>query len=35
MDNLTNNHTEEVLDPDQLMGPQVIDIILNKPGSNI
>ena len=30
-DNSTSDHTV-VVDPDQLIGPQVIDIIMNKPG---
>ena len=30
-DNSTNDHTV-VVDPDQLIGPQVIDMITNKPG---
>ena len=30
-DNSTNDHTL-VVDPDQLIGPQVIDMIMNKPG---
>ena len=30
-DNSTGDHTV-VVDPDQLIGPQVIDIIMNKPG---
>ena len=30
-DNSTTEHTV-VIDPDQLIGPQVIDLIMNKPG---
>ena len=30
-DNSTSDHTV-VVDPDQLIGPQVIDMIINKPG---
>ena len=30
-DNSTSDHTV-VVDPDQLIGPQVIDMIMNKPG---
>ena len=30
-DNSTTDHTV-VVDPDQLIGPQVIDMIMNKPG---
>ena len=30
-DNSTTKHTV-VIDPDQLIGPQVIDMIMNKPG---
>ena len=30
-DNSHPHHTVEV-DPDQLIGPQVIDVIMNKPG---
>ena len=30
-DNSTTDHTV-VADPDQLIGPQVIDVIMNKPG---
>ena len=30
-DNSTSDHTV-VIDPDQLFGPQVIDMIMNKPG---
>ena len=30
-DNSTSDHTI-VVDPDQLIGPQVIDMIMNKPG---
>ena len=29
--NSTSDHTV-VIDPDQLIGPQVIDMIMNKPG---
>ena len=32
LDNSSTNHAV-VVDPDQLIGPQVIDMIMNKPGS--